>query len=166
MRYFSLGRMLQINAASKEDYSCYIVKEQKPFPHHFAYFLTPMIHGRTFILENTRIFYMSPHIWRQILKILSLSCQVSKSVSWLYFRYHYSFFCAQIYQSLMASHEPPFIHMYIFKLMFIFINPILFISIFCELESEMTSLSALSRKYNLYFHLHLYLYQYSNLLAP
>ena len=98
-------------------------------------------------------------------QILSLSCQVSKSVSWLYFRYHYSFFCAQIYQSLMASHEPSFIHMYIFKLMFIFINPILFIFIFCELESEMTSLLALSRKYNLYFHLHLYLYQYSNLFS-
>ena len=33
--------MLQINAASKEDYSCYIIKEQKPFlPHHFAYIST------------------------------------------------------------------------------------------------------------------------------
>ena len=127
MRYFFslclLWRMLQINAASKEDYSCYIIKEQKLFPHHFASFLKLMIHSWIFIWEHLRIsLNMFDHIERQILKYLSLFCQVSMSVSWLYFRYHYSFFCAHIYLNinLWWHHMSP--HLYVCIYIYLYLN--------------------------------------------
>ena len=60
--------------------------------------------------------YLFEKNWGKLSNIY-LFCQVPTSVSWLYFRYHYSFFCAthiSQHQSLMASHEPSFIPMYIF----------------------------------------------------
>ena len=117
--------MLQINAASKEDYSCYIIKEQKPFPRHFAFISTLMVHREknVNILISLNMFY--PHIC--LFYFAKYPCLYPSCISAIIIPSFVHIYISE-HQSVMASHEcreAPFIHIsisiYIFVHIYIFV---------------------------------------------
>ena len=131
--------MLQINAASKEDYSCYIIKEQKPFPNHFASISTLMIHreNNVDILISLNIYY------EYILSFVFLyfakyPCLYPSCISAIIIPSFVHIYISE-HQSVMASHECRealiytyfsfyiFVYIYIFVYAYIYYHPYIYL---------------------------------------